>query len=138
MKRKKNSRDKQFGRSPYLQNRRGPASDGAHREFRCRESLTKCDSRHCGSENQLSCTEALFWANAKSLGLGSRSRSLGIRGTADLLDNRFRLVWKGRRTALPRHQTLNSMLDWSYNLLTEPEKETLSRLSVFVGAFSIK
>ena len=86
----------------------------------------------------MSCTEALFWANAKSLGLGSRSRSLGIRGTADLLDNRFRLVWKGRRTALPRHQTLNSMLDWSYNLLTEPEKETLSRLSVFVGAFSIK
>jgi predicted ATPase len=66
----------------------------------------------------------------------SRVGSLGINGTAELLDNRFRGVWNGRRTALPRHQTLNSMLDWSYNLLSDLEKGVLCRLSVFVGEFT--
>jgi predicted ATPase/DNA-binding winged helix-turn-helix (wHTH) protein len=62
----------------------------------------------------------------------------GIRGTAELLDNRFKLLWQGRRTALPRHQTLNAMLDWSYNLLQERDKLVLCRLSVFVGFFTLK
>src|ERR1700691_2106729 len=66
----------------------------------------------------------------------SRVGSLGIRGTAELLDNRFSLLWQGRRTALPRHETLNAMLDWSYNLLSEREKVVLCRLSVFVGDFT--
>jgi predicted ATPase len=65
-----------------------------------------------------------------------RVGSLGIRGTAELLDSRFGLLWHGRRTALPRHQTLNAMLDWSYSLLSEREKVVLCRLSVFVGAFT--
>jgi predicted ATPase/DNA-binding winged helix-turn-helix (wHTH) protein len=68
----------------------------------------------------------------------SRAGSLGISGTAELLDNRFKVIWSGRRTALPRHQTLNSMLDWSYNLLSDLEKRVLCRLSVFVGDFTIK
>ena len=68
----------------------------------------------------------------------SRAGSLGIRGTAELLDNRFSLLWHGRRTALPRHQTLNAMLDWSYNLLSEREKVVLCRLSVFVGDFTLQ
>ena len=66
----------------------------------------------------------------------SRVGCLGIRGTAELLDNRFGLLWHGRRTALPRHQTLNAMLDWSYSLLSEREKVVLCRLSVFVGDFT--
>src|SRR6202021_1286507 len=66
----------------------------------------------------------------------SRVGSLGIRGTAELLENRFSLLWHGRRTALPRHETLNAMLDWSYNLLSEREKVVLCRLSVFVGGFT--
>src|SRR3984885_8378244 len=66
----------------------------------------------------------------------SRVGSLGICGTAELLDNRFGLLWKGRRTALPRHETLNAMLDWSYSLLSEREKVVLCRLSVFVGDFT--
>src|SRR5580692_3035308 len=66
----------------------------------------------------------------------SRVGSLGIRGTAELLDNRFSLLWQGRRTALPRHETLNAMLDWSYSLLSEREKVVLCRLSVFVGHFT--
>src|SRR5271156_4686005 len=64
--------------------------------------------------------------------------SLGIRGTAELLDNRFGLIWRGRRTALPRHETLNAMLDWSYSLLSEPEKLVLCRLSVFIGNFTLR
>ena len=44
----------------------------------------------------------------------SRAGSLGIRGAAELLDNRYSLLWRGRRTAsLPRHETLNAMLVWS-------------------------
>jgi predicted ATPase/DNA-binding winged helix-turn-helix (wHTH) protein len=68
----------------------------------------------------------------------SRIGSLGIRETAELLDNRFGLLWRGRRTALPRHQTLNAMLDWSYNLLSEREQVVLCRLSIFVGEFTLR
>jgi len=68
----------------------------------------------------------------------SRVGSLGIRRTAELLDNRFSLLWQGRRTALPRHQTLNAMLDWSYSLLSEREQVVLCRLSVFVGDFTLQ
>jgi predicted ATPase/DNA-binding winged helix-turn-helix (wHTH) protein len=68
----------------------------------------------------------------------SRVSSHGIRGTAELLDNRFKLLWQGRRTALPRHQTLYAMLDWSYNLLQEWDRLVLRRLSVFVGVFTLK
>jgi predicted ATPase/DNA-binding winged helix-turn-helix (wHTH) protein len=68
----------------------------------------------------------------------SRAGSLGIHGVAQLLGNRFGLVWHGRRTARPRHQTLNAMLDWSYNLLSPDEKAVLGRLSVFVGDFKLE
>ncbi|MEH2567211.1 ATP-binding protein [Bradyrhizobium sp. AZCC 2289] len=68
----------------------------------------------------------------------SRVGSLGIFGTAELLDNRFGLLWQGRRTALPRHETLNAMLDWSYSLLSEREKVVLCGLSVFVGDFTLQ
>jgi predicted ATPase len=62
----------------------------------------------------------------------------GIRETAALLDNRFRLLWHGRRTALPRHQTLSATLDWSYDLLSELERAVLRRLAVFVGIFTLE
>ena len=68
----------------------------------------------------------------------SHAGSLGIPGIAELLDNRFSLLRRGRRTALPRHQTLNSMLDWSYNLLSQHEKAVLGRLSVFLGDFTLE
>src|SRR5258708_1570338 len=61
----------------------------------------------------------------------------GIQGTASLLEHRFRLLWQGSRTALPRHQTLSSVLDWSYNLLSDLERTVLRRLSIFVGFFSM-
>ena len=62
----------------------------------------------------------------------------GVRGTASLLDKQFRLLWRGRRTALPRHQTLSATLDWSYNLLSPTEQLVLRRLAVFVGGFSLE
>jgi predicted ATPase/DNA-binding winged helix-turn-helix (wHTH) protein len=63
----------------------------------------------------------------------------GVQGIASLLDNQFRLLWRGgRRTAPPRHQTLMATLDWSYNLLSNTERLTLRRLAVFVGAFPLE
>jgi predicted ATPase/DNA-binding winged helix-turn-helix (wHTH) protein len=65
----------------------------------------------------------------------ARVGSLGIAGTADLLNNGGALLLQGRRSALPRHQTLHALLDWSFQLLTNEEQITLSRLSVFAGGF---
>jgi predicted ATPase/DNA-binding winged helix-turn-helix (wHTH) protein len=62
----------------------------------------------------------------------------GLGRTASLLDERLNLSWVGRRTALPRHQTLNATLEWSYDLLGEAEKLVLSRLSVFAGGFTFE
>jgi predicted ATPase/DNA-binding winged helix-turn-helix (wHTH) protein len=67
-----------------------------------------------------------------------RVGAYGIKGIESLLDSPCRLLWRGRRTALPRHQTLCALLDWSCNLLPESERMILRRLSVFVGAFSLE
>ena len=67
----------------------------------------------------------------------SRIGSYGIQATAELIENQFGLALQGRRTALPRHQTLNAMLDWSYTLLSEDEKAVLRRLAVLVGDFAL-
>jgi predicted ATPase/DNA-binding winged helix-turn-helix (wHTH) protein len=67
-----------------------------------------------------------------------RVSAYGIRGVATLLDRRFGLRWRGRRTALLRHQTLAATLDWSYDLLQEFERTILRRLSVFAGNFTLE
>ena len=53
------------------------------------------------------------------------------------LNDRFRLLSGGSRTALPRQQTLRALVDWSYDLLSPPEQTLLCRLSVFVGGWSL-
>jgi predicted ATPase/DNA-binding winged helix-turn-helix (wHTH) protein len=68
----------------------------------------------------------------------SRVAALGVRGTAALLDNQSMLLWQGRRTAPPRHQTLGATFDWSHNLLSDFERVVLRRLAVFVGTFSLE
>jgi predicted ATPase/DNA-binding winged helix-turn-helix (wHTH) protein len=68
----------------------------------------------------------------------SRVAAFGVEGIAARLDDRFRLLTGGRRTALPRHQTLRATLDWSYELLSEPERVVLRRLAVFVGVFTLE
>jgi predicted ATPase/DNA-binding winged helix-turn-helix (wHTH) protein len=60
----------------------------------------------------------------------------GLDATAQLIGERFSLGWMGRRTALPRQQTLQATLDWSYHLLSDIERRTLERLSAFLGPFS--
>jgi len=68
----------------------------------------------------------------------ARVAAHGLSGTAELLNSRLGLRWPGRRTALPRHQTLHALLDWSYNFLAETERLVLRRLSIFVGLFSLE
>jgi predicted ATPase/DNA-binding winged helix-turn-helix (wHTH) protein len=62
----------------------------------------------------------------------------GVRDLAAHLDDRFQLLTSGRRTALPRHQTLGAALDWSYQLLPEEERTVLRRLSAFAGEFPLE
>jgi predicted ATPase/DNA-binding winged helix-turn-helix (wHTH) protein len=61
----------------------------------------------------------------------------GISGLAARINDRLMLETRGRRTALPRHQTLRATLDWSYDLLPESEAAVLRRLGVFAGDFSL-
>ena len=68
----------------------------------------------------------------------SRLSSMSLEDLHDRLDQRFRLLTGGSRNALPRQQTLGAMVAWSYDLLTEPEREVLGRLSVFVGGFNLQ
>ncbi len=68
----------------------------------------------------------------------ARASALGIEGLANRLDDRFRLLVGGRRTSLPRHQTLRATLDWSYELLTERERVVLRRLAIFAGGFALQ
>ncbi|MFI8187800.1 AfsR/SARP family transcriptional regulator [Streptomyces sp. NPDC085946] len=63
----------------------------------------------------------------------ARLRVLTPRQIADRLDDRFRLLTSGSRTLLPRQQTLRAVVDWSWDLLDEGERDVLRRLSVFAG-----
>ncbi|MFB8779516.1 BTAD domain-containing putative transcriptional regulator [Streptomyces albogriseolus] len=63
----------------------------------------------------------------------ARLRMLTPRQIAGRLDDRFRLLTSGSRTALPRQQTLRAVVDWSWELLDAGERDVLSRLSVFAG-----
>lgn len=68
----------------------------------------------------------------------ARVEVFGVRGLAVQLNNRFRLLTRGGRTAPQRHQTLRAMLDWSYELLSQPERAVLRRLSIFAAAFTLE
>jgi len=60
-----------------------------------------------------------------------------VRGLATHLDDRFRLLTSGRRSGPPRHRTLRAALDWSYDVLSEPERVVLRRLGIFMGGFTL-
>jgi predicted ATPase/DNA-binding winged helix-turn-helix (wHTH) protein len=68
----------------------------------------------------------------------ARVGAFGVRGLAAHLDDRFGLLTRGRRMALPRHQTLRAMPDWSYDMLPETERVILRRLAVFLGGFTME
>jgi predicted ATPase/DNA-binding SARP family transcriptional activator len=68
----------------------------------------------------------------------ARLRTLSLDQLANRLDDRFRLLTGGSRTALPRHRTLRAVIDWSWELLTDAERMVLRRLSVFSGGASLE
>src|SRR5207237_7680043 len=67
----------------------------------------------------------------------ARLRMLPVEQIAQRLDDRFRLLTGGGRTALPRHQTLQALIDWSYELLPTAEQMLLRRFSVFAGGWTL-
>jgi predicted ATPase/class 3 adenylate cyclase len=67
----------------------------------------------------------------------ARLRLLSVEQIALRLSDAFRLLTGGSRTVLPRHQTLRALIDWSYNLLSQPERILLMRLSVFAGSWTL-
>lgn len=69
--------------------------------------------------------------------VASRVGTYGLDRVAELLDDRLSLCWRGSRNAVPRHQTVEAMLDWSYALLSEKSQKVLHRLSIFSGEFSL-
>ena len=66
-----------------------------------------------------------------------RLKALSVEQIVERLDDRFRLLTAGNRTAMPRHQTLEATIEWSYDLLSEPERNLWLRLSVFAGGFDL-
>ncbi|NES37414.1 AfsR/SARP family transcriptional regulator [Micromonospora sp. PPF5-17] len=68
----------------------------------------------------------------------ARLRTMSLDHLANRLDDRFRLLTGGSRTALPRHRTLRAVVDWSWELLTDAERMVLRRLSVFSGGASLE
>jgi predicted ATPase/DNA-binding CsgD family transcriptional regulator len=67
----------------------------------------------------------------------ARVRLLGANAIAARLEDRFRLLTAGTRTALPRHQTMRSLVDWSYQLLGDAERSVFRRLGVFAGDWNL-
>lgn len=67
-----------------------------------------------------------------------RVEAFGLESIASHLDASMKLMWHGRRTAVPRQQTLSATLDWSFHLLAEDEKQIFPRLGIFPGSFSLE
>jgi predicted ATPase/class 3 adenylate cyclase/Tfp pilus assembly protein PilF len=68
----------------------------------------------------------------------ARLRLLSVEQIALRLNDAFRLLTGGGRTVLPHHQTLRALVDWSHDMLSEPERAVLRRLSVFVGGWTLE
>jgi predicted ATPase len=68
----------------------------------------------------------------------ARVRTLSVRQITEHLNERFRLLTGGSRAALPRHQTLRGLIDWSHGLLTDMERALFRRLSAFVGGWTLE
>ncbi len=68
----------------------------------------------------------------------ARVKVISVEQISKRLDDRFRLLTGGARTALPRQQTLRALIDWSYDLLSKNERLLLCRLSVFAGGWALE
>ncbi|MEO6895353.1 MAG: winged helix-turn-helix domain-containing protein [Caldimonas sp.] len=68
----------------------------------------------------------------------ARIQGMHVEQVAERLRDRFHLLARGSRTALQRHQTLRSLIDWSHELLSAPERALLRRLAVFAGGWTLE
>ena len=68
----------------------------------------------------------------------ARVKVLRLEEIAERLDDRFRLLTSGSASALPHHQTLRALIDWSYHNLPEAEQAVLRRLAIFAGGWSLQ
>jgi predicted ATPase/class 3 adenylate cyclase len=93
------------------------------------------------SHNAASIAEIVLRLDGIPLALelaAARLRMLTVEQIAARLNDRFRLLTGGRRTALPRQQTLQALIDWSWNLLDDQERVLFRRLSVFNGGWTLE
>jgi predicted ATPase/DNA-binding NarL/FixJ family response regulator len=94
------------------------------------------------SQNQMAVAQVCQRLDGMPLAIelaAARVNVLAVQQIADRLDDRFALLTGGNRTALiPRHQTLRATMDWSYDLLSEPERILFRRLAVFAGGFGLE
>ena len=92
-------------------------------------------------QNAAAIEEICEWLDDVPLALelaAARVRTFSVQQIAARLDDVFNLLTGGIRTALPRHQTLRAMIDWSYNLLPDEERALLRGLSVFVSGWTLE
>jgi predicted ATPase/DNA-binding SARP family transcriptional activator len=93
------------------------------------------------SENSAALAEVCWQLEGIPLAIelaAARVKVISLDQIARRLQDRFQLLTGGPRTALPRHQTLQATMDWSYDLLSELERSLLRRLSVFSGGWTLK
>ena len=86
----------------------------------------------------LSSLRSGFLSAPKYLVISARAVSLSPADLVVRLDQRFKLLARGSRASLARHQTLRNTIDWSYDLLDERERTALNRLSVFAGGCDLQ
>jgi non-specific serine/threonine protein kinase len=92
------------------------------------------------SENAASLASVCYRLDGIPLAIelaAARLRSMSVEELSQRLDQRFALLTDGSRAALPRHRTLRSTIDWSYDLLTDVEQAMLRRVSVFAGGWTL-
>jgi predicted ATPase len=119
------------------------------------ESLSQCEAVRLFTERALAATQnfRLTDENVSSVAqichhldgmplaielAAGKIRALSAQQIAKRLDDRFRLLTSGSRTALPRHQTLQAAIEWSYNLLSPSEQILFRRLTVFVNGWTLE
>ncbi|KUL34695.1 ATP-binding protein, partial [Streptomyces regalis] len=116
--------------------------DQAHRLFAERAAAVRPDAGAVlrDERDQMAVAEICRRLDGLPLAIelaAARLRLLTPRQIADRLDDRFRLLTSGSRTVLPRQQTLRAVVDWSWELLDEPERTVLREVSVFAGGWDL-
>jgi predicted ATPase/DNA-binding winged helix-turn-helix (wHTH) protein len=113
---------------------------GAAKLFIARTSandpVTPLDARHAAAVTKI-CRRLDGIPLAIELAAATAA-AIGVEVLADRLDDQLKLLADGRRTAPPRHQTLRAAIDWSYDLLSEPERMVMRRLAIFAGDFTME